>query len=173
MGMDVVAGLHTNSGSISDVRQAAKKDDNLKTNGKLSAEEIQQIKDQVEMSTESLRRLVGDLITNQGKTSSGTYGLNISIIIGAADGTSIHNSDDAKSAISKDGIFGVDAVSDRIVNFAKAVSGNDKSKLAELKDAIDKGFGQAKKALGGELPDICNQTYDAVMDKLDDWSSEE
>ena len=72
--------------------------------------------------------------------------------------------------ISEDGPFGVKAVSDRIVDFAIAVSGNDTSKLGELKAAIDKGFEKARDAFGGTLPDICNRTYDEAMRKLDEWA---
>lgn len=80
---------------------------------------------------------------------------------------------EAKQAISENGEYGIKAVSGRIVNFAIAASGGDKSKLEELKAAIDKGFEEAKKAFGGQLPDICSQTYDEIMKKLDDWSKQE
>ena len=78
--------------------------------------------------------------------------------------------EEAKLSLSEDGEFGVKAVSDRIVNFAIAVSGNDPAKLAQLKEAIDKGFAAAEKAFGGRLPDICYETHTEIMRKLDAWS---
>jgi hypothetical protein len=78
----------------------------------------------------------------------------------------------AKEAISEDGEFGVKAVSNRLVDFAIAISGGDKSKLSELVAAIDEGFAAARKALGGELPEICRQTYDETMRKLNAWANE-
>ncbi len=116
-----------------------------------------EIKKMQESNNQRLRSLVEDLIRNQG-----TY-CNYSDI-------AVNNVDQMKQAISEDGEFGVKAVSDRIVKFAIAISGDDKTKLDTLKAAIEKGFEQAGKALGGALPDICNQTYDEVMKKLDEWA---
>ena len=75
----------------------------------------------------------------------------------------------AYSAVSENGEYGVKAVSDRIVSFAIAISGGDKTKLTELKAAIIEGFEKAGQALGGNLPQICKYTYDEVMKKLDIW----
>ena len=36
-------------------------------------------------------------------------------------------------------------------------------------NAIKKGYEQAAKAWGGELPDICQQTVDAATEKLNKW----
>jgi len=76
----------------------------------------------------------------------------------------------ARELISEDGYFGVEQTSDRIVQFAISLSGNDPKRLEEIKAAINKGFQMAAKALGGTLPDISMKTYDAVMDKLNAWA---
>ena len=60
----------------------------------------------------------------------------------------------AQELISEDGYFGVEQASDRIVQFAISLSGNDPKRLEEIKAGIDKGFQMAAKALGGTLPDI-------------------
>lgn len=73
----------------------------------------------------------------------------------------------AQADIAEDGYWGVNQTSDRILDFAKALSGNDKSKAQELADAFKKGFDQATKAWGGKLPDISQQTYDKVLEKFD------
>ncbi len=78
---------------------------------------------------------------------------------------------EANELISEGGKFSPEAVSDRIVNFAKAISGGDTDKYELLKDAIEKGFNEAKELLGGSLPDISNKTYDLVMEKLDNWAN--
>ena len=79
---------------------------------------------------------------------------------------------EAQELIGPDGALGVEAVSQRIVDFAIAISGGDKSKLDTLKKAINQGFKEAEKILG-ELPDISKQTYDRIMEKLDNWEKEE
>jgi hypothetical protein len=85
----------------------------------------------------------------------------------------VKSASDAETAISEDGEWGVKAVSDRIVQFAIAISGGDKTKYQELKDSIDEGFRQATKALGGELPGISQETYKEIMRKLDAWKNGE
>ena len=79
----------------------------------------------------------------------------------------------AQADIAEDGYWGVNQTSDRILDFAKALSSNDKSKAQELADAFKKGFDQATKAWGGKLPDISQQTYDKVLEKFDSWMNGE
>jgi hypothetical protein len=76
----------------------------------------------------------------------------------------------ARELISDEGYLGVEQTSDRIVQFAISISGNDPDRLEEIKESIDEGFQMASKALGGILPDISMKTYDAVMDKLKVWA---
>lgn len=73
----------------------------------------------------------------------------------------------AQADIAEDGYWGVNATSDRIVDFAVALAGDDPEKLEEMRAAFQKGFDQAAKTWGGELPDISQRTYDAVMEKFD------
>lgn len=79
---------------------------------------------------------------------------------------------EAQKAISEDGYWGVEQTSDRILDFAKALSGNDVSKADELLEAFKKGYKQATKAWGKELPSISKDTYDAVEKKFNAWKNE-
>jgi hypothetical protein len=128
--------------------------------------EINRLWKESNKSYESLRKLVEKLISKQGKKLGDLL-----------EGKDVLLIDDetraaATSAISEDGEWGVKAVSERIVAFAKAVSGDDKSKIGQLKEAIIQGFKEAEKAFGGKLPDICQDTYDEVMKQLDEWGEE-
>lgn len=78
----------------------------------------------------------------------------------------------AQKDIAEDGYWGVEATSDRIIDFATALTGGDPSKIEEMREAFQKGFDQAKQAWGGELPDISQRTYDAVMAKFDKLAEE-
>lgn len=78
---------------------------------------------------------------------------------------------DAQELISEGGYLGVEQTSDRIVQFALSLIGNDPERLEEIRASIIKGFQEAANALGGTLPDISLKTYDAVMDKLDTWAA--
>ena len=78
----------------------------------------------------------------------------------------------AQADIAEDGYWGVDKTSDRILDFAKALSGGDSSKAEQLLDAFKKGFEEATKTWGRKLPDISQRTYDAVLEKFETWKNE-
>ncbi len=73
----------------------------------------------------------------------------------------------AQQDIAEDGYWGVTQTSDRIIDFATALTGGDPDKIEEMRDAFKKGYEQAQKTWGGELPEISQKTYDAVMEKFD------
>lgn len=77
----------------------------------------------------------------------------------------------AQADIAEDGYWGVEQTSDRILDFAKALSGNDPEKADLLIDAFKKGFEDATKSWGKDLPDISQRTYDAVLEKFDKWKT--
>lgn len=79
--------------------------------------------------------------------------------------------DQAKKDISEDGYWGVKQTSDRLVDMAIALSGNDTSKADLLMNAIKKGYEQAAGAWGDNLPDISKQTLDATMEKMEQWKN--
>ena len=75
----------------------------------------------------------------------------------------------AQKDIAEDGYWGVEQTSDRLVSMAQALSGGDASKADEMISAIKKGFEQATKAWGDDLPEICQKTIDAATKKLENW----
>mgnify|MGYP000971973000 CR=1 FL=1 len=111
-----------------------------------------------------LKDLVEALLKRQGKTFN-------DIKIGDAVEIDEEAKLEATKLIDENGPLSPEAVSNRIVDFAKAISGGDIEKLDELKKAIDKGFKEAEKILG-ELPSISNETYKLIMEKLDNWAEE-
>lgn len=78
----------------------------------------------------------------------------------------------AQADIAEDGYWGVNQTSDRIIQFATALTGGDPDKIEEMRDAFKKGFEQAEKTWGGSLPEISQKTYDAVMEKFDKLAEE-
>ena len=78
----------------------------------------------------------------------------------------------AQEDISEDGYWGVKQTSDRIIDFATALTGGDPDKIEEMREAFKKGYAQAEETWGGKLPDISQQTYDAVMEKFDKLAEE-
>lgn len=77
----------------------------------------------------------------------------------------------AQADVAEDGYWGVEQTSDRLVSMAIALSGGDTSKADELKDAITKGFEKATAAWGEDLPQLCKDTYNTALKKMDDWKN--
>lgn len=77
----------------------------------------------------------------------------------------------AQEDIGPDGYWSPEKTSDRFLEFAKALSGNDPSKAKLLTDAVKKGFEQAEELWGGELPEISKQTYELTLKKFEDWAN--
>lgn len=71
----------------------------------------------------------------------------------------------AKEDISEDGYWGVKKTSERLFEFAKALAGDNKERLKEMQEAMKKGYKEATKAFGKELPEISKKTIEAA-DKL-------
>ena len=75
----------------------------------------------------------------------------------------------AQKDIAEDGYYGIKQTSERLFTFASALAGDDVEKMKEMQAAMEKGFKQATKAWGKELPDICKDTLDAANKLFDDY----
>ncbi len=78
----------------------------------------------------------------------------------------------AQADIAEDGYWGVKQTSQRILDFATALTGGDPDKIEDMRAAFEKGYKQAEETWGGELPDICKQTYEAVFAGFDKMAEE-
>lgn len=79
--------------------------------------------------------------------------------------------ENAQALIGDDGYFGVEKTSERIVQFAIGIAGGDPARMESIQQGIDNGFQEALQAFGNWLPTISYDTYDRVMQKLDDWAT--
>ena len=131
---------------------------------------IEKLKADAEQRTAQLRSIVEQMMTKQG------------VAIGTADdmwkflakGDFTVSADvkaQAQADIAEDGYWGVEQTSDRILDFAKALAGNDPEKADEMLEAFKKGYEEATKTWGDELPEISKKTYDAVLEKFDAWKN--
>ena len=76
----------------------------------------------------------------------------------------------AQLDIAEDGYWGVEATSNRIIDFAKAIAGNDPKMISKMQSSFEKGFEMATRTWGSSLPEISQQTQQAVLDKFQAWS---
>ncbi|TLD85680.1 hydrogenase-4 component G [Helicobacter sp. MIT 05-5294] len=101
------------------------------------------------------------------KLNSILNGLDLSSI--GYDGKPIQQltQDEAKALIAEDGFFGVTKTSDRIADFVLAGAGDDVEKLKAGREGILRGYNQAEKSWGGNLPDISKETLEKALEKVD------
>lgn len=138
--------------------------------GKPDTATIEKMKADAEARTASLRSLVEKMMLKQGQTVNSAT----DYLAALRNGTLKVDAATAKQAqedISENGYWGVEQTSDRLVSFAKALAGDDPSKADELMAAIEKGFKQATKAWGDELPGICGKTMEATREKMNEWKN--
>ena len=131
---------------------------------------INKLKADAEERTSQLRSLVEKKMTKQG-VAIGTADSMWSFLAKGDFTVDEATRAQAQADIADDGYWGVDQTSDRILDFAKALSGNDPEKADLLLDAFKKGFKEATKSWGQDLPDISQRTYDAVVEKFNKWKN--
>lgn len=131
---------------------------------------VNKLKEDAEQRTAQLRSLVEKIMTKQG-AAIGTADSMWSFLAKGDFEVDAATKAQAEKDIAEDGYWGVEQTSDRILDFAKALSGNDPEKADLLLDAFKKGFKEATKSWGDELPDISQRTYDAVVEKFENWKN--
>lgn len=132
---------------------------------------INKLQADTEARTSQLKSLVEKLITKQATT----YGNATDIWSFLREGNFTVDADtkaQAQADIAEDGYWGVNKTSDRIIQFATALTGGDPDKIEEMREAFKKGYEKAGKTWGGDLPELSKKTYDAVMDKFDKLAEE-
>lgn len=136
---------------------------------------VAQLKADAEQRTAQLRSLVESMILKQNKTfqvGTLTDEKMFEMLRKGELEVSPEVRAQAQKDIAEDGYWGVEQTSDRILDFAKALAGNDPDKAEEMLEAFKKGFEEATKAWGDELPEISQKTYDAVTEKFEAWKNE-
>ena len=144
-----------------------------KTNSKVDQATIDKLKADAEARYANLASLVEKLMTKQGQTYK--YATLSDLMKGVQSGeieVDPATVEQAKKDVADDGYWGVEQTADRIASFAKALTGGDASKVEEMRKAIEKGFGEATKTWGSDLPEISQKTYDRVNEMLDEWAAE-
>ena len=133
---------------------------------------IAKLKADAEERTSQLRSIVEQLITKQGTAFGKATDDEMWKFLAKGEFTvSADVKAQAEADIAEDGYWGVEQTSDRILDFAKALAGNDPDKAEEMLEAFKKGFKEATKTWGDELPEISQKTYDAVLEKFESWKN--
>lgn len=135
---------------------------------------IAQMKADIEARMNQLTSIVQEMMLGQGKSYTFATGDDsIWKFLASGDYTVTEAAKlQAQEDIAEDGYWGVEQTSDRILDFAKALAGNDVSKADELFEAFKEGYSQATSSWGKDLPEISQKTYEAVEEKFEAWKNE-
>ena len=132
---------------------------------------VEKLKADADARTAQLRSLVEKMFLQQGQKITDSDSM--WKFLASGDFTvDKETAEAAKEAISEDGYWGVKQTSQRIFDMAVALSGGDSEKMDDMLEAFQKGFKQATKTWGKELPDISQKTYAAVMEKFENYKKE-
>ncbi|MCL2387879.1 MAG: hypothetical protein FWC89_10085 [Defluviitaleaceae bacterium] len=114
---------------------------------------------------DSFRRMVEQLLGQQAERQ------------GLADGWNLRDIEitpemraEANEMLGEGGYFSVEETAARMLDFAVALTGGDPARIEVMRDAVQRGFAQAERMFGGELPEISHQTLEAVMNGFDEWA---
>ena len=140
--------------------KSEKTEESLQCVKRLSTDQIEELKAQHQANFDNL---ISQMMGKQAQYSSDATNI-ISQLPTLAE-----TQEEAEAAISEDGDWGVNAVATRIMDMAVGLSGGDASKISILRSAVEKGFSQASEVWGGELPSVCNDTYEEISNRFDYW----
>lgn len=141
-----------------------------KKSAKVDTATIEKLKKEADERTAQLRSIVEKLLMKQSKTYNSSMDIYDLIKNGNLE-VDDETRAQAQKDIVEDGYWGVKQTSDRLFSFATALAGNDPEQADKMIEAFKEGYKAAEKKWGGELPDICKQTYDAFLQKMDDWKN--
>lgn len=140
--------------------------DSVKKTYKRNTALVSKLKADQEERQKQLQNIVEQLMTKQGQTFNSANGI-WSILAGGNLEVDEETKLQAQKDIAEDGYWGVKQTSERILDFANALTGGDPDKIEEMREAFKKGYKQAEDTWGGKLPEISQKTYDAVMAGFD------
>lgn len=160
------AAVYEKSSGNSDSKKSSDSSSSKKTNTADRSAIVKALKDDAEKQKQNLIDIVRKSMSGQASTWDKSQGLKSLFENLTLDADTIAQ---AKKDIAEDGYWGVKQTSDRILDFAKALSGDNPDKADMLLEAFKKGYKQATGDWGAELPSLCKDTYDAVVEKFQKW----
>lgn len=130
---------------------------------------IQSLKADRENQVARFREMVYQMLTSQGITSMKAEDDDFWRQIASGNFTvDAKTKAEAQAAIAEDGYWGVKQTSQRIFDFIKALVGDDKDIADMLLGVWEKSYSDAIK-YWDKTPDITKQTYNAVIEMIENW----
>lgn len=131
---------------------------------------IESLKGDRENQVAQIKKLTSEMLVKQGITSMTAEGDDMWRQIASGKYTvDAETKAKAQADIAEDGYWGVKQTSQRIFDFIKAFAGDDKDIADVFFEAFEKGYSDAVKRMYNKTPDITKQTYNAVIEMIENW----
>ena len=133
---------------------------------------VKALKEEVEARQKQFLDLVTKTISGQGEKAAIANGNMDDIWKKLAKGdftVSEAAKKQAQEEISEKGYWGVEQTSKRMFDYASALAGDDVDKMKAMQAAMEKGFKEATKAWGKDLPEISKKTLEAANKLFEDY----
>ena len=75
--------------------------------------------------------------------------------------------EEAEELLEEEGFFGIEQTSNRVADFVFSFSGNDVELLKEGREGIIRGFEEAQKLFGNQLPEVSFKTQEKTLELID------
>lgn len=128
---------------------------------------------EVSQSNTNAQQILSNLVSGNddyinffdGKTTES--GLSLKSIGYEGKALSQLNPEEAKALVSDDGFFGIETTSSRVTSFVMNMTGDNLEALQESRKGLVRGFEEAQKLFGGELPEISKKTQEKSLEIVD------
>ena len=133
---------------------------------------VKALKEEVEARQKQFLDLVTKTISGQGEKAAIANGNMDDIWKKLAKGdftVSEAAKKQAQEEISEKGYWGVEQTSKRMFDYASALAGDDVDKMKAMQAAMEKGYKEATKAWGKDLPEISKKTLEAANKLFEDY----
>ena len=120
-------------------------------------------KSSLAVKNEAMKDAVSKIISGQADRAAKTSGIEKMLSLRGIIPIKSDGSDD---------FWGAEKTAGRILDFAKALAGDDKKAFDKVKNAFNKAFGDCERIWGGRLPSVCYDTLSRVRQGFDDWDKE-
>jgi hypothetical protein len=127
---------------------------------------VRELWNQHQARVDSFRQMVETLLGQQAERQGLSQGFSIRDIEVTDEMRA-----EASEMVAEGGYFSVEETAARMLDFAVALTGGDPARIELMRDAVERGFAQAERMFGGELPEISHQTLEAVMNGFDEWAA--
>ncbi|MCL2839245.1 MAG: hypothetical protein FWE05_00605 [Defluviitaleaceae bacterium] len=124
---------------------------------------VREMWNQHQAQADSFRRMIETLFNQQADRQNTTWNPMIEV--------TPEMRAEAQAMIDEGGYFSVEETAARMLDFAVALTGGDPGRIELMRDAVERGFREAERMWGGELPQISHDTREAVMNGFDEWAA--